>query len=121
VASAGTTTYNWDCENRLSSVALPGAGGTVTLKYDPFRRRIQKGSSSGTTTYLYDGRNSVAEVDASGTLLARYAQGAGIDEPLAEIRGGTAAFYDTDGLGSASIQSRRAIFNPQLQLKPQEK
>lgn len=58
-----------------------------------------------TTWYLHDEANSVAEVDASGTLLARYAQGAGIDEPLAELRGGTAAFYEQDELGSVTSLS----------------
>jgi YD repeat-containing protein len=32
---SGTTTYGWDFENRLSSVALPGTGGTARFKYDP--------------------------------------------------------------------------------------
>ncbi len=40
----GTTTYAWDFENRLTSVTLPGSGGTVTFKYDPFGRRIYKSS-----------------------------------------------------------------------------
>jgi len=46
---SGATTYNWDFENRLISVVLPGSGGTVTFKYDPFGKRIQKSSASGTT------------------------------------------------------------------------
>jgi YD repeat-containing protein len=53
--------YSWDFENRLSQVALPGSGGTVNFKYDPFGRRIQKaftqGSATTTTNYLYDGPN----------------------------------------------------------------
>jgi len=98
----GTTTYNWDFENRLASVTLPGTGGTVTFKYDPFGRRIQKSSLSGTTNYLYEGSNSVAEVDAAGTLLASYTQNAGTDEPLAELRNGTAGYYEQDGLGSVT-------------------
>jgi len=36
--STGTTTYAWDFENRLSSVTVPGTGGTVSFKYDPFGR-----------------------------------------------------------------------------------
>jgi len=32
--SGAMTQYSWDFENRLSSVILPGAGGTVTFKYD---------------------------------------------------------------------------------------
>src|SRR5205823_13637211 len=98
-ASNGTTTYNWDFENRLTSVVLPGSGGTVTFKYDPFGRRIQKSSASGTSNYLYDGANSVEEINATGTVLARYAQGAGIDEPLHELRSGTGQYYEQDGLG----------------------
>jgi len=30
--STGITTYTWDFENRLSSVTLPGSGGTVSFK-----------------------------------------------------------------------------------------
>jgi YD repeat-containing protein len=54
VDSTGTATYTWDYENRLTSVALPGTGGTVTFKYDPFGRRIYKSSSSGISIYAYD-------------------------------------------------------------------
>ena len=44
--ATGQTTYSWDFENRLSQVVLPGTGGTVTFKYDPFGRRVQKSSSA---------------------------------------------------------------------------
>jgi YD repeat-containing protein len=44
--STGTTTYSWDFENRLTQVTLPGSGGSVTFKYDPFGRRIEKISST---------------------------------------------------------------------------
>jgi len=109
----GTTTYNWDFENRLGSVVLPGSGGTAAFKYDPFGRRIQKSSASGTTNYLYDGSNSVAELGAAGTLLASYAQGAGVDEPLAELRNGTAGYYNQDGLGSITsiVEASGALLN----------
>lgn len=100
VGSSGTTTYNWDFENRLTSVMLPGSGGTVYFKYDSLGRRIQKSSLNGTTNYLYDGNNSVAEVDAAGTLLATYTQSGGTDEPLAQLRSGTAGYYEQDSLGS---------------------
>ncbi len=108
VDSTGTTQYAWDFENRLTSVVLPGTAGTVTFKYDPFGRRVQKSSATGTVNYLYDGSNSAEEVDSSGTLLARYAQGAGIDEALAEVRGGTSGFYEQDGLGSVTSLSGSA-------------
>jgi len=102
VDSSGTTQYNWDFENRSTSVVLPGTTGAVTFKYDPFGRRVQKSSASGSVNYLHDGSNSVEEIDQSGALLARYAQGAGIDEPLAEVRGGEVGLYAQDGLGSVT-------------------
>src|SRR5580704_6003106 len=33
--SSNTTSYSWDFENRLTSVTLPGSGGTVSFKDDP--------------------------------------------------------------------------------------
>lgn len=54
--STGSTSYTWDYENRLSSLTLPGSGGTVRFKCDPLGRRIYKSSSSGTSIYAYDGR-----------------------------------------------------------------
>src|SRR5207253_341263 len=64
--STGTTTYNWDFENRLTSTHLP-SGNTVNFKYDPFGRRIQK----GTSLYVYDGTNLLEEADTVGNLVAR--------------------------------------------------
>ena len=111
--ASGTTTYTWDVENRLTSVTLPGTAGTVTFKYDPFGRRIQKSSPSGATIYLYDASNSVDELDQSGTEVAHYAQGAGVDEPLAALRSGTTGFYEQDGLGSVTslTDSTGAVLN----------
>jgi len=108
VTSAGTTSYSWDFENRLTSVTLPGSGGTVTFKYDPFGRRIEKISSLGTMNYLYDGANVLEEVDGSGNVLGRYVQSPGVDQPLAETRGSTTSYYQADGLGSVSSLSSSA-------------
>ncbi len=87
------------------SAAVPQTRGTsltVSFRYDPFRRRIQKTSLSGVTNYLYDGANIVAEVSSSGGVVASYAQGAGIDEPLAMQRSGSTVYYHADGLGSVT-------------------
>ncbi len=99
---SGTTTYAWNYDNQLTSVTLPGSGGTVTFKYDPFGRRIQKVSSAGTTNYLYDGANAVEEVDGTGAILARYAHGVGIDEPLDSVTGSGTRYYGADALGSVT-------------------
>jgi len=108
VNSSGTTTYSWDYENRLTSVVLPGSGGTVSFKYDPFGRRIYKSSSSGTSVYTYDGDNLIEETNSSGGVVARYSQGLNIDEPLAELRSGTTSYYQADGLGSVTTLSNSA-------------
>jgi RHS repeat-associated protein len=99
--------YSWDFENRLVSAVVPGSG-TVTFKYDPFGRRIQKASWLGTTNYLYEGRNLLEELDASGNALARYTQSPGLDQPLAELRSTVTSYYEQDGLGSVSALSNSA-------------
>jgi RHS repeat-associated protein len=109
VNGSNTTTYTWDFENRLSSVTLPGTGGTVSFKYDPFGRRIYKSSSSGTSTYAYDGKNLIEETNGTGAVVARYTQRTdNIDEPLAMLRSGATAYYQADGLGSVTSLSSTA-------------
>src|SRR5258708_26202432 len=103
--STGTTSYTWDFENRLTSVTLPGSGGSITFKYDPLGRRIYKLSSSGTSVFAYDGNNLIEETNASGTVIARYSQTDNIDEPLAMLRGGATSYYHTDALGSITSLS----------------
>jgi RHS repeat-associated protein len=106
------TQFTWDFENRLTKVVLPGTGGTVNFKYDPFGRRIQKsfvqGSTTTTTNYVYDGPNLLEEVDQNGNVLARYTQGRRIDEPLAELRSGTNSYYEQDGVDSVTSLSNSA-------------
>ncbi|MGH9688617.1 MAG: RHS repeat-associated core domain-containing protein [Candidatus Acidiferrales bacterium] len=110
--SSGTTNYTWDFESRLASVTLPGSGGTATFKYDPFGRRIQKAvTQNGTTTttdYLYNGDNEVETTDQNGSVVAKFAQGQSIDEPLAESNSSGAYFYQQDGLGSVTSISNGA-------------
>ncbi len=109
VVGSNTTSYTWDLENRLSSVTLPGSGGTVSFKYDPFGRRIYKSSSSATSVYAYDDDgNLIEETNAAGTAVARYAQGLSLDEPLAMLRSSTTSYYEQDGLSSVTSLSNGA-------------
>jgi RHS repeat-associated protein len=100
--SAGTTSYAWDSENRLTTVTLPGTGGSVSFNYDPFGRRVRKSSASGTTIYVYDGDNVIQELNGIGSPLAQYTQDLGIDEPLAMTGAGGTYFYHADALGSVT-------------------
>ncbi len=106
--STGTTTYAWDFENRLSSVTLPGSGGTVTFKYDPFGPRIYKSSSTATSIYAYDGDNLIEETNPSGGVVARYSQTQNVDEPLAVLRSAATSYFHADGLGSVTSLSNAA-------------
>jgi RHS repeat-associated protein len=98
--SSGTTDYSWDYENRLTSVTLPGSAGTVTFKYDPFGRRIEKISPTTTSIFAYDGDNLIETTNGSASEVASYTQTQNIDEPLAILSGTTKSFYEADGLGS---------------------
>ncbi len=107
VNASGTAQYGWNYENRLTSATVPDASSSTTgattvasFRYDPFGRRIQKTTSSGSTVYLYDGANIVAELDGGGAYVAKYTQGAGVDEQLAMKRGGYVEYYHADALGS---------------------
>jgi len=104
LTKSGGTTYGWDIENRMISAVVPGAG-TVTFKYDPFGRRIQKSSTLGTTDYLFDGTSLIEELANSGNVLARYTQSAWMDQPLSELRSGTTSYYEADGLTSITSLS----------------
>lgn len=96
--------YTWDFENRLISATVPGTG-TVNFKYDPFGRRIYKSSPTWTGAFLYDRENLIETVSSSGTVVADYTDSHAIDEPLAQLRSGTASFYEQDGLGSVTSLS----------------
>ena len=96
--------YTWDFENRMVSAVVPGTG-TVTFKYNPFGRRIEKSSALGTTIYLYDGLNPMEEIDASGNLVARYATTRALDEEFAELRSGNTSYYEQEGIGSVTSLS----------------
>jgi RHS repeat-associated protein len=107
LTDASGKSYTWDFENRLAQVVVPGSG-TTTFRYDPIGRRIQKSGPLGTTNYLYDRASTVEEVDGSGNVVARYAQGESVDEPLAQLRSGATSYYQQDGLGSVTSLSNPA-------------
>lgn len=83
-------------------MTLPSGGGTVSFKYDPFGRRIQKSIPSAITNYLYDGLNALEELGGNGTLVVRYAATEKLDEQLSMQRSGILSVFNSDGLGSTT-------------------
>jgi RHS repeat-associated protein len=95
------TTYEYDAENKLLRVVMPGT--TVDYKYDGLGRRVEKnivGPTTRITHYVYDNEDIILELDGSNNILARYTHGPGIDEPLIMEKGGANFFYHADGLTS---------------------
>jgi len=89
----------WGCGKSSEKTAV---GSGVSFKYDPFGRRIEKSTSSTTSIYAYDGQNLEEETNSSGTVVARYEQGTGVDEPLAMLRSSSTSYYQQDGHGSVT-------------------
>jgi len=100
LTSDGTRTYTYDFENRLASVAGPGL--TASYTYDPFGRRSKKTVKGVVTRFIYDGDQILLEKDGSGTVIAQYTYGPGIDEPLTMTRNNITYYYFYDGLGSVT-------------------
>ncbi len=103
VTGDGTYTYTWDYENRLTGIT--GGGLTATYSYDYNGRRKSKTVNGVTTNYLYYGQNLIRE---TSTTTADFVFGTGIDEPLAQNRGGVTSYYNADGLGSVASLSDSA-------------
>lgn len=107
-----TWTQEWDFENRLKKAEfIKGAERkTVTFKYDPLGRRIEKKvvtvidgvTKNSTFSYVYDNEDIVQETLTTDTTTTKtyFTHGPGIDEPLALERGGSFYYYHADGLGS---------------------
>ena len=94
----GVGTYTYDAENRL--ISSQQSAISSQYKYDAFGRRIEKTVNGVTTKFTYDGDQSVEELDGSGTQLAEYINGPGIDEPIRMQRGSVKTYFLADGLGS---------------------
>lgn len=79
------TAYVYDYRNQLLRVESPGLN--VSFTYDALGRRVSKtvqraNSPTAQVNYVYDGLRVIEERDGGGVLLARYAYGNGLDEPL---------------------------------------
>jgi hypothetical protein len=72
---------------RWSPVTSRTASNDLYLAYDPLGRLGHTTQGAIVTQFLYDGDRLVAEYNGAGTLLRRYAHGAGVDEPVVWYEG----------------------------------
>jgi RHS repeat-associated protein len=94
--ASGSWTYTWDYDNRLKQASKSG-GVVVTYAYDALGRRIQRTSSTGgTTKFIYDGADVMRDLDGTGSTIANYLSGPGIDNKLRQIVGGSPAYFLAD-------------------------
>jgi RHS repeat-associated protein len=105
IGTGKVTEYIWDYRNRLTSVLFKDAGGNVTktiqYTYDVNDRRIGKQIDGVTTErYVYDGSNIALVFDGTGTQTHRYLYGTGVDQVLADERGGTVVWALSDNQGT---------------------
>jgi len=98
----GKTLYSYDSRGVLTSVALPD-GHRVDYLTDAIGRRIGKNvDGSRVVGYLWAGDELVAELDASGALVARFAYDAA-GRPAEMQRGGNNYALLTDPNGSVRL------------------
>lgn len=99
----GVTTYTWDSENRLLSVAH-GLNGMETYTYASDGMRRQKVTSAQTNNFVWDGQNVLQERSVSNVRLAQYTNYPGYWGGLASGRQNSiSSFYGFDSQGSARI------------------
>lgn len=93
------TNYIWDAQDQLVGISN-GDGSTVAYAYDALGRRTAKILGATTELYAYDGEDIYLELSEDNVVLARYAHGDRVDNPLSFERSGTEYFYLTDHQGS---------------------
>lgn len=103
--ASGSWTYSWDYESRLKQASKSG-GVMVTYAYDALGRRIQRTSNAGATAkFVYDGADVIRDLDASGSTIADYLNGPGLDNKLRQTANGVVSYFASDNLGTTRALS----------------
>jgi RHS repeat-associated protein len=91
-------TYTYDAQNRLT--AAQSAQDTVSFSYDPRNRCVSRTVNGIVTFFYWTGWTLIEEQNARGALMARYVNGANVDEIIARVTPSLTAYYHHDALGS---------------------
>ena len=97
----GETRYQYNAENRLAKVVLP-SGEEVEYGYAPTGERVWRSDAQGKVYYLTDGKNLLAELDASFQVIQKYVHAPGIDRPLLMRQGDAVTFFHADRRGNVA-------------------
>jgi RHS repeat-associated protein len=91
-------TYVYDAQNRLT-LAQSGRN-TVSFSYDPRNRCVSRTVNGIVTFFYWSGWTLIEEQNSRSTLMARYVNGANVDEIIARVTPSLTAYYHHDALGS---------------------
>lgn len=90
------STYGWDRENKM--VSASDGTSSAGYVYDALGRRVKRTQGSNVEKFTNDGQDVV--LDDINSTITKYQNGAGIDEKLKQISGGTSKYFLADHLGS---------------------
>ena len=100
----GTQQFSYNFRNQL--VRATDSGSTITMKYDPFGRRIEKSGTGNTIKFFYAGNQVIEERNSSDQVTKQYVYGNGIDELLRlDVYSGTTStpyYFHTNDIGSTT-------------------
>lgn len=91
-------TYTYDAQNRLT--AAQSTQDTVNFSYDPRNRCVSRTVNGVVTFFYWSGWTLIEEQDSGSALVARYVNGANVDEIVARVTRSQTAYYHHDALGS---------------------
>ena len=119
---AGTTTYTYDFNNRLTNVEINGTMA-ATYTYDALGRRIGIDDSGTQTWTVYNGKtaddNPYADFTGAGVLKMRYLDGPAVDEIFARTdSSGNTAWYLRDQVGSVDAVTTTTMVLDQIIYDP---
>jgi len=99
ITNDGVHTYQYDAENRLTSV---DGGATASYAYDQHNRRIKKVVGSTTTHYVWEGSQVIAEHDGStGGVIYNYVYSG--SRMIARMGSGVINWYLSDRLSERLV------------------
>jgi RHS repeat-associated protein len=104
-----STTYTYDAQNRLTSAVI--GENEVNFAYDPLNRCVVRTINGVPTFFYFDGRKLIEERDSADVQIARYVNGAQMDEILSRITasGSIRCHYDAIGNVIALTDDRGVV------------
>jgi RHS repeat-associated protein len=95
--------FEYDTNNRLTTIKDQNGVRLSSYVYDPFGRRLWKETAGGRTYFLYSAEGLIAEANNAGAVLRLYGykpQSKWGTDPVYTKQGGNYYFYQSDHLGT---------------------